>query len=163
LDRARTDGRQVDAQVLAALRRLDEHAPPAMHAQPALLAHVGDALYGAVGALRPFDGDGAAVKHDAGLADIEGRTPIKNSEPRHRADDRDPSYGSPPERAEQPADLAELDPFMWKALERRRGEAAKPEDEYVAPVAARAFGDAKRKIAAKAEEPDRLAPGRSFM
>ena len=68
---SRADGRQIEAQILAALRRLHQHAAPGGGADAALLAQPRDPRQQAVGALDILDADDMAVDHDHGLPDVE--------------------------------------------------------------------------------------------
>ena len=71
LDGARPDRRQVEAQILAALRRLHQHATAGLGADAALLAQPRHARQQPVGALDVLDRHHMAVDHDRGLADVE--------------------------------------------------------------------------------------------
>src|SRR5450631_1799003 len=70
-DRARTDRRQVEAQILAALGLLDEDASTRGRPYPTPFPQGGDPREKAVGALDVFDPDHMPVDHDHGLSDIK--------------------------------------------------------------------------------------------
>ena len=72
LDGSGADRRQVEAQILAALGRLDQHATAGAGANAALAAQPRHARQKPVGALDVLDRHHMAVDHDDGLADIEG-------------------------------------------------------------------------------------------
>ena len=72
LDGSWADRREIEAQILAALGRLDQHATPGFGADTALAAQPGDAREKPVGALDVFHHNHMAVDHDDSLADIEG-------------------------------------------------------------------------------------------
>ena len=69
----RADRRHVEAQVLTALGRLDEHAGRPGKAQSARVAQLGDARQHRVGALGRLDRDDAAFRDDDALPGVERR------------------------------------------------------------------------------------------
>ena len=72
-DRLRTDRRHVEAQILAALGRLDEYACRPGETQAARGAQLGDARQHRVGPLGRLDRDDAAAGDDDPLSGVEGR------------------------------------------------------------------------------------------
>ena len=64
---------QVEADILAALGRLDEHADPPFELEPAARAHLRDPRQHRVGALRGLDRKRALARDDRALPDIERR------------------------------------------------------------------------------------------
>jgi hypothetical protein len=78
LDRRRTDGGQIDAQVLARLRALDEHTAPARLSQ---VAAGGDMREHRVGAVKAFDREAEPTGHDASLPQVKRVEPTQDLGP----------------------------------------------------------------------------------
>src|SRR6266700_1510322 len=70
LDRSRTDGRQIEAQVLVRLGRLDQNSPSGGGPDATPFPQGGNPCKKPVGAVNVLDPDHMSVDHDHGLSDV---------------------------------------------------------------------------------------------